>query len=110
MTDTISLAGPIFSTLGGDPDLGDLVALFVDEMPDRVSALETHFAAGDMAELGRTAHQIKGAAGSYGFGCVTPAAARVETAAKSQEPENVVREALDELVGMCGRLQAGVGN
>ncbi len=28
---------PLYSTLGGDPDLGDLVTLFVEEMPDRVA-------------------------------------------------------------------------
>ncbi|MEX2187936.1 MAG: Hpt domain-containing protein [Pirellulales bacterium] len=110
MTDTLPLVGPIFSTLGGDSDLGDLVETFVAEMPDRVASLEACFAAQDLAELGRTAHQIKGAAGSYGFACITPVAAHVETAAKTQEPEDVVRAALDELVGMCRRLRAGEGN
>jgi HPt (histidine-containing phosphotransfer) domain-containing protein len=98
---------PIYSKLGADADLSELVEMFVQEIPDRVAALQAQFAARDMAELARTAHQIKGAAGSYGFGAVTPSAARLESSAKAQEPEEAVQEALDELIGTCMRLRAG---
>ena len=107
MTATTAATGPIYSTFGDDPDMGELVDLFVGEIPDRIAALEAQFAAGDLTRLGHTAHQLKGAAGSYGFPCVTPVAARVEAAAKSSGPADRIREALDELVAICGRMRAG---
>lgn len=109
MTATTVATGPIYSTFGNDPDMGELVDMFVGEIPDRIASLEAQFAEGDLTRLGQTAHQLKGAAGSYGFPCVTPVAARVEAAAKGNEPEDRVREALDELVAMCGRMRAGAG-
>jgi HPt (histidine-containing phosphotransfer) domain-containing protein len=108
MTNTTPTIEPIFSKLAGDPDMSELVDLFVDEIPSRLAALESHFAAGDMTKLCQTAHQIKGAAGSYGFTAVTPFAANLEFAAKANEPEDRVREALEELLATCRRIRSGV--
>jgi HPt (histidine-containing phosphotransfer) domain-containing protein len=110
MTDMLAAGDPIFSTLGGDADLSDLVEMFVNEIPDRMATLAAQFSAHDLTELGRTAHQLKGAAGSYGFACITPVAARLESVAKAREPEDVIRAALDELIALCGRLRAGTGD
>jgi HPt (histidine-containing phosphotransfer) domain-containing protein len=98
---------PIYSTLGCDPDLAELVDWFVGEVPNRLASLRQSFDAHDWSELGRLAHQIKGAAGSYGFPAVTPIAARLESAAKSAEPEDQILTALDELTTICCRLRSG---
>jgi len=97
----------IYSTYGGDPDLGELVEMFVDEMPDRVAALERAFGDGDLETLRRTAHQLKGAAGSYGFGQLTPWAAALEEAIRESQPEDAIEQALADLVALCGRVRAG---
>lgn len=110
MTATTPLTSPIYSKLGSDPELSELVEMFVSEIPDRIAAILALHDAGDFAELARLAHQIKGAAGSYGFASVTPAAERLEVAAGKREPEDLIREALDELVALCGRLRAGSGD
>ena len=73
----------LYSNLATDPDVGELVDVYVQEMPDRINALDTHAKSRDWNQLARTAHQIKGSAGSYGFGEITPYAARLETAARS---------------------------
>ena len=53
---------PFFTPfLATDPDLGELVELFVQEIPDRISALETQGRSRDWQQLTRTAHQLKGA-------------------------------------------------
>ena len=88
-------------------DLAELVDWFVAEVPDRIASLRHAFDAHDLAELGRLAHQIKGAAGSYGYSAVTPIAARLESAAKSAEPEDQIRTALEELTAICSRLRSG---
>jgi HPt (histidine-containing phosphotransfer) domain-containing protein len=98
----------VYSDLAADPDLGELVEMFVDEMPQRINLLETHARSRDWPQLTRTAHQLKGSAGSYGFHAITPCAARVESAAKSGCPEQEILAVLDELLDLCRRVCSGV--
>ena len=98
---------PLYSTLGADPDLGEIVEMFVDEMPERISNLLDHFNTSNWEELRRAAHQLKGAAGSYGFDPISPAAARLECAVRDTKPENEIRRTLDDLVSLCQQANAG---
>ncbi len=98
----------MYSTLGGDPDLGEIVEMFVEEMPDRVAALQSQLAAADWEGLRRAAHQLKGAAGSYGFDMITPCAGQLEDALLQNEPEERVLQAVSALVEMCNRAHGGV--
>ncbi len=98
----------LYSRLGGDPDLGELVVLFVDEMPSRMATLSEYFKGGDLEGLRRITHQLKGAAGSYGFDMITPAATRLEAAIRDEEPIAQVRAALEELLTLCNRVRAGI--
>ena len=107
MTFTTNENEAIHSTLGGDPELGELVEMFVAEMPDRISTLERAIAAGNLDALRCAAHQMKGAAGSYGFGQLTPLAAAVENSVRSQQPEETIRQTLQELLGLCRQVRAG---
>jgi HPt (histidine-containing phosphotransfer) domain-containing protein len=107
MSETASSETRLFSRLGGDPDLSELVEMFVDEMPNRTAALREQFNGGDLEGLRRLAHQLKGAAGSYGFDSITPAAARLEAAIRDEESVAHVRAALDELLDLCNRVRAG---
>jgi CheY-like chemotaxis protein/HPt (histidine-containing phosphotransfer) domain-containing protein len=97
----------VYSHLAADPDLRELVDLFVREMPDRINALEAQAKNRDWNELTRTARQIKGAAGSYGFGEITPYAARLEAAAQEALPEEQILAALNELLSLCRRVRSG---
>lgn len=98
-------AAPILSTLADDPDLGSIVALYVEEMPGRVTTLLAQFDAGDRAGLTTTAHQIKGAAGSHGFHQITPVAARLEAALHDDRPDVEISEALEALLDVCRRVR-----
>ena len=98
---------PLYSSLGSDPDLGEIVTMFVDEMPGRIATIEAQAAAGDWDELRRTAHQLKGAAGSYGFDAISPVAAAVEAAIRLASSPEEIRDRVEILVGMCRRATAG---
>ena len=98
----------IYSDLAIDPDLVELVDMFVSEVPDRVTRMQDCAAANDWEGLRRLAHQIKGAAGSYGFSEVTPYAARLEANLKEAQPEDVVLANLSELLDVCGKLRGGM--
>ncbi|MDZ4778802.1 MAG: Hpt domain-containing protein [Planctomycetia bacterium] len=98
-----------YSTLADDSDLAEIVEMFVHEMPDRVSNLLRRFESRDLPELERAAHQLKGAAGSYGFHQLTPAAARLEATLKQRRPEEEILAALDGLVTLCRGVRSGAG-
>jgi HPt (histidine-containing phosphotransfer) domain-containing protein len=97
----------VYSSLAADPDLGELVEMYVQNMPERINALETQARDRDWQQLTRTAHQIKGSAGSYGFSVITSSAARLESAAKDGRPEEEILSALDELLDLCRRTRCG---
>jgi histidine phosphotransfer protein HptB len=99
--------GCFYSRLGGDPDLADIVEMFVEELPKRMEAIRNHLHKADWDGLRQLAHQMKGAAGSYGFDCVSPVAGKVESAIRNGEPEESIRAAVAELTELCSRVRHG---
>jgi HPt (histidine-containing phosphotransfer) domain-containing protein len=61
----------------------DLIAMFVDEMPEKVATLESLARSRDSDSLRRLAQQLKGASGGYGFSTVGAAAAVLEESLKT---------------------------
>jgi HPt (histidine-containing phosphotransfer) domain-containing protein len=105
-TPPVGLPERLYSTLAGDPGLRDLVELFVSTLPQRLKQLREMAEQGDWEACRRQAHQLKGAAGSYGFSPLSVQAARVESAIRQgAEPETVL-ELLGELEELAGRVTA----
>jgi HPt (histidine-containing phosphotransfer) domain-containing protein len=98
----------VYSRLASDPDLREIVDLFVDEMPGRVATMLEQLNTADWDGLRRSSHQLRGAAGSYGFDAISPSAGKVEAAIRDNEPEQRIRETLDELVELCNRTRCGL--
>lgn len=107
MSTTVGNAKPLYSTLAEDPDLCDIVEMFVDEMPDRIAALLEQLESENWEELQRSAHQLKGAAGSYGFDAIGPLAAKLENALHGSAPEEEILIATKSLVALCGQATSG---
>lgn len=95
---------PVYSDLAGDEDLGELVTMFVEEMPDKIENIFSLANAKDWDELQRAAHQLKGAAGSYGFHAVTPVAAALEASCNNFQTEEEVLEKLKDFISLANRL------
>jgi HPt (histidine-containing phosphotransfer) domain-containing protein len=108
MCQTIATGEYLYSSLSNDPDLKEIVAMFVKEMPDRTAVLLGELNAGDWEGMQRTIHQLKGAAGSYGFDSISQNAAKLESVLRNQDPEEKVRAAVTELVDLCNRARCGV--
>lgn len=98
----------IYSTFGGDPDLADLVEMFVEAMPDRVASLRAAYANADAETLTRIAHQLKGALGSYGFGELVPMAAALEQAACEGDSMNSIEPSMLLLIEHYESIRPGV--
>ena len=107
MSDTVRVNAPLYSTYGADQDLRDIVALFVEEMPDRIQCLLTQSQNCDWDQLGRTAHIMKGAAGTYGFDQFTPVAERLESQVREGRPEKEILQSVEDLIDLCRRARAG---
>ncbi|MEM7682209.1 MAG: Hpt domain-containing protein [Planctomycetota bacterium] len=91
-----------------DPELAEM---FAEAVPERIEQIEAAVQQGDLAELGRLGHQLKGAAAGYGFPKITEAAAVVETMARGESPDDAAvilatRELL-RLLGQAAEYRAG---
>ena len=97
----------IYSTYGQDPLLRDLVEQFVVEVPNRLEALAAALERGDIEAVESGAHQLKGAAGGYGFHEVTPVALQLEQLARDGGAEADLQSALEELIDLGRSMRAG---
>lgn len=103
---------PVLSEFAQDEDMRDLVAMFVEELPEKIRALEKLSESRELDSLRRLAHQLRGACGGYGFPTVGAAAGKleqslVETQADTDPAANLpgIRSQVDELIGLCRRVR-----
>src|ERR1700693_5432651 len=80
---------PIRSEYAEDEDFRVLLEAFVETFPDKRQSMSDLFRGGQIDELGRAAHQLRGAAGGYGFPEVTTAAALLQDACHYQDRARV---------------------
>ncbi|MBM3262430.1 MAG: response regulator [candidate division Zixibacteria bacterium] len=89
---------------GSEAILVDLAELFLQECPKLIQAVETAVAEGNMAELRRNAHTLKGSARVFFADTLTDVAYRLELMGKNQDTEGieqvleVLREAVEQLL------------
>jgi len=110
---TSNTSGPLYCEFADDPDMLDLAQMFVDELPERIDALSQAFDKQDQSLLKDLAHQMKGAAGGYGYTPITDAARSLEGLAASDDSDvQQVQDALASLTDLCQRAtaQAPEGN
>jgi signal transduction histidine kinase/HPt (histidine-containing phosphotransfer) domain-containing protein/ActR/RegA family two-component response regulator len=78
---------------------------FVGRLPERVALLERLCAAGDLAQLKQTLHQLKGVGTGFGQPRLTELAARAERDVIAQAALDQVRADVDELVTMIRGIE-----
>lgn len=101
---------PLVSTLSNDPDMRELIEMFVHDLPSRINAIAASAQADDLNRLRTYAHQLKGSAGGYGYEPISDAAARLEQAIKAQDdaPDlGPIRQEADALIAICRRAAQG---
>lgn len=91
------------SEFADDPDMQELVELFVSELPERVAVLRSGLESNALDQVQRVAHQLKGASGGYGFPMIGDCAARVEAAVKTGAALEQIRRCVDDLAELCRR-------
>jgi HPt (histidine-containing phosphotransfer) domain-containing protein len=98
---------PILSDFATDPEMKELLQMFVSELPDRLSAIRNAWDQDDMESIRRIAHQLKGASGGYGFGIIGNAASRLEATLTAESTDlSLAQNELIALIDLCQRAQA----
>lgn len=101
---------PLRSDLAHDPEMGELLDFFVSELGERIASLQSHLHAQRLGDLRTLAHQLKGAAGGYGYPDLSRIAGALEAslAEGGTEPDpTTLKHAVDALVEVCRRAIAG---
>lgn len=96
---------PLVSIYQDDPDFREILGEFVATLPERKAQLTAAFAAGSVGDVGRHAHQLKGAGGGYGYSPISEAAARLEDACRCAEPNlDEIGRLLDVVTSQLSRV------
>ena len=93
------------TTSQGDVALRDRLAKYVKEMPSKIEGMKDQWDRQDYLALKISARQLKESAGVYGFDQIIPCAQKLEKIANTGQPTEQARTLLDELVGICQRIQ-----
>ncbi|MFO0827710.1 MAG: Hpt domain-containing protein [Phycisphaerales bacterium] len=92
----------IKSEFADDPDMREIVEFFVNDLGDRVAAISAAFQSDDLSRLRTLAHQLKGAAGGYGFPAIGMAAATVERELLADQATlSALSEKVEDLLRLC---------
>jgi HPt (histidine-containing phosphotransfer) domain-containing protein len=103
----ISDETPIVSELlKEEPEMMDLVTLFLERLPGYLECLQDAQIAGDLGTIKKQAHDLKAVGGGYGFPQITELAVQLETAAAERRPEDVV-VLVNLFSRLVSRIQAG---
>ena len=94
-----------FSLDINDPADAELIEYFLGELPNRVDAILTAFTTDDYEQLGRLAHQLKGAAPGFGFPTIGNEAGKLEhqinTSCDPADDLDHLRSQVESLVSLC---------
>ena len=105
---------PIRSQLADDPEMAELITLFLQELPQRVDSMIKAWHTQELTALQRLAHQLKGSCAGYGFPTIGSAAARLEddlrTKASGQNHAEKLTTDVNELIALCRRASQGTRN
>jgi len=93
------------SKYADDEQMRDLLAKFVGGLPDRVSRIMDSLHRGELEDLRRLLHQLKGAGGGYGFAPITAAAAQAESAIKTGQAIDAITAQVNELVELIRTVE-----
>lgn len=97
----------LLSDLADDPDMHELIQQFLVHLGARMAVIEASRAPEHRATLATVAHQLKGAAGGYGFTPISDAARDVERFAKDRSAHVACDAAVSVLLARCAAAMRG---
>ena len=81
---------PLISEYADDPDMEELVEIFLQSLGERMEQIRNSWDNWDVDTLTRISHQLAGAAGGYGYPSITDASREVERLLKGNQPRGLL--------------------
>jgi len=103
-TELDSAVHPLYSSFAADPDMAELIEMFVADMSLHVAAIEIAVKEIDWKGLQRMAHRLKGSAGGYGFSTIGASAGALEIAISYADQDTIMKRT-DRLLFHCRRVR-----
>jgi PAS domain S-box-containing protein len=98
---SVKTNGTVRRSNGAEPELQDLMVIFVAGLRQRAEALEATLQQNDLERLAGLAHQLKGTARAYGFPQLTDQAAALEASLIAGRCLDDVRAQVQCVVELC---------
>jgi len=95
----------LYSEFADDVEMVEIIDVFVAGLPDRMAYLRDALTRGSMEDVKRIAHQLKGAAGGYGFGPITAAAGELELAIGRGADRDDILALAERLIALGARAR-----
>ena len=100
----IETTSKIYSSLRHQPRMQPIIAEFVSDLEEGSRQMQDMLRRNELKDLCRAIHQLRGAAGGYGFDEVTELAAKAETSIKASAAIDVIAIQTQELVDVIKRI------
>ncbi|HWP40947.1 MAG TPA: ATP-binding protein, partial [Tepidisphaeraceae bacterium] len=97
--------GMLVSSLEGNERFREVLERFVSRLPQRIDQITRLMQQRDLEELARAVHQMKGAAGGYGFAPISEAAWRAEQCIKASGSLEEIAAEVQKLVRLVRRVK-----
>ncbi len=91
----------LHSDLADDPDMLELIGQFLEQLSARIAVIDANRGVAERSTLASVAHQLKGAAGGYGYMSISEAARTVERFASAGGTQKECDEAINRLLARC---------
>lgn len=98
----------LLSDFGDDPEMMEIIEPFVRGLDERVATMRQAVSSADYDSLSCVAHQLKGAAGGYGYPSISEAAKLLELGARACEPGDKLEAAMNRVVSLCDGARRGL--
>jgi HPt (histidine-containing phosphotransfer) domain-containing protein len=100
---------PIISEFHDDPDMAELLMEFSESLQETCEKLQQALREGNVEEIRRIGHQLKGSGGGYGYPQITEAGGALEDAIRSAGAVNDdVRSRAHTLMETCAQARLGL--
>jgi signal transduction histidine kinase/DNA-binding NarL/FixJ family response regulator len=88
-----------------DTAMAQLMTRFISRLPERVAKIESLAREQDLQNLRQAVHQLRGAAGGYGFPEVTEIAGRAENSIRDGNPFESIKKEVDALIVLIRAIE-----
>jgi len=97
---------PLLSNLAAHPTIGPILPEFVSSLRIRVARMQDAFERGDIKQLEKLAHQLKGSAGLHGFAPIAGAADTVCRRSREEPDSQGLAGDVARLIELCRRARS----